>query len=198
MAKKEKIFNIPNPITLSRIILSVILVYIVIKGASLWTIAIVFVIAALTDALDGFLARKLDMVTNFGRRWDIVADRILMISIVITLLIYLQINSQLTSHKIFLLLLIMSREIISAPFFVLSSLIKKGIPIPHVRLAGKITTIFQGITFPMIVLGWNIAFYFVILTMISGIISGFFYAFDSTIRPENKYQRELEKHYKKL
>jgi len=50
----------------------------------------------------------------------------------------------------------------------------------------------------MIILGWDIAFYFVILTMISGLISGFFYAIDSTIMPENKYQKRLEKHYKKL
>jgi len=196
--KKELLLNIPNPISVLRIILSFFLVYIVIRGANLWTIAIIFAIAALTDALDGFLARKLDMVTNFGRRLDIIADRILMISIVITLVLYLQINSQLTNHKIFLLLLIMSREIISAPFFVISFFMKKGIPIPHVRWAGKITTILQGITFPLIVLGWNISFYFVILTMISGIVSGFFYAIDSVLRPNNAYQKKQEKDYKRL
>jgi CDP-diacylglycerol--glycerol-3-phosphate 3-phosphatidyltransferase len=196
--KRERLLNIPNPISLLRIILSFFLVYIVIKGADLWTIAIIFAIAALTDALDGFLARKLNMVTNFGRRLDIIADRILMISIVITLILYLQINSQLTTHKVFLLFLIMSREIISTPFFVISLFMKKGMSIPHVRWAGKITTILQGVSFPLIVLGWDVAFYFVILTMISGIISGFFYAFDSTIRPDNKYQKKLEEHYKKL
>jgi len=196
--REEQLFNIPNPISIIRIILSFFLVYIVIRGTGLWTIAIVFAIAALTDALDGFLARKLNMVTNFGRRLDIIADRILMISIVITLILYLQINSQLTNQKIFFLLLIMSREIISAPFFVISFFMKNGLPIPHVRWAGKITTLLQGITFPMIILGWEVAFYFVILTMISGIISGFFYALDSVIKPNNKYQKKLEKHYRKL
>jgi len=126
MNKKERLFNIPNPISVLRIILSFFLVYIVINGASLWTIAVIFAIAALTDALDGFLARKLNMITNFGRKLDVIADRILMISIVITLILYLTINSQMTNQKIFFLLLIMSREIISAPFFIASLFMKRG------------------------------------------------------------------------
>jgi len=135
--KKERWFNLPNSISFIRIILSFFLVYIVIRGANLWSIAIIFAIAALTDALDGFLARKLNMMTDFGRRLDVIADRILMIGIVITLIIYLQINSQLTNQKIFFLLLIMSREIISAPFFILSMFIKKGTPLPHVDGWGR-------------------------------------------------------------
>jgi len=196
MAKKETILNIPNPITMSRIILSIVLVYIVIKGASLWTIAIVFAIAALTDALDGFLARKLNMVTNFGRKWDIIADRILMVSIIIALIIYLIVRSQLTSQRLIFMLLIMSREIISAPFLVISLFRENGKPIPHVRTIGKITTTFQGITFPLIVLGWDIACYFVVMAFVSGIVSGIYYAYDSVIKPDNIYQKEWEREYR--
>jgi len=195
---KEKILNIPNPITITRIILSIILIYIVFRGVSLWTIAIVFAIAALTDFLDGFLARKLNMVTNFGRRWDIIADRILMISIVIVLIIYLVINNKITHDRLIFTILIMLREIISAPFLIISFFMKKGRPIPHVRWTGKLTTGLQGITFPMIVLGWQIALYFVIITTISGIVSGCLYIYDSTIKPNNKFQLKQEEHYKTL
>jgi len=198
LISSEKILNIPNPITMTRIVLSIILVCIVFKGVSLWTIAIVFAIAAFTDFLDGFLARKLDMVTNFGRKWDIIADRTLMISIIVTLIFYLIINNDLTSQKLMLMLLIMSREIISTPFFISSLFMKKGRPIPHVRWTGKLTTGLQGITFPMIVLGWQIAIYFVIITLVSGILSGCLYVYDSNIKPNNKFQLKQEEHYKTL
>jgi CDP-diacylglycerol--glycerol-3-phosphate 3-phosphatidyltransferase len=194
----EKILNIPNPITIIRILLSIILIYIVFKGVSLWTVAIIFAIAAFTDFLDGFLARKLDMVTNFGRKWDIIADRILMISIIITLILYLVFNNSLTSQKLMFMLLIMSREIISSPFLIISFFMKKGRPIPHVRWTGKLTTGLQGITFPMIVLGWHISLYFVIITLISGILSGCLYIYDSTIKPNNKFQLKQEEHYRTL
>jgi len=194
----EKILNIPNPITITRILLSILLIYIVFNGVSLWTIAIVFAIAAFTDFLDGFLARKLNMVTNFGRRWDIIADRILMISIVVTLIIHLIINNQLTQDKLIFTILIMLREIISAPFLIIAFFTKGGRLIPHVRWTGKLTTGLQGITFPMIVLGWHIAPYFVIITIISGIVSGVFYVYDSTIKPNNKFQLKKEEHYKTL
>ena len=181
---KENIKNIPNLLTLMRVILSFVLIYIVFNGASLWTIAIVFAIAALTDAADGYIARRFKMETNFGRVFDITADRILMISIIIALISYLLINGSLTSEKLIMMILIMSREIISAPFFIISLFLKKGRPFPHVRLIGKITTASQGVTFPVIILGWSIDLYLSVVTCAVGAASGIFYAYDSIVNPK--------------
>jgi phosphatidylglycerophosphate synthase len=53
---KENIYNVPNFFTLSRIIITLVLVYLIFNGASLKTIVILFVIGAITDAIDGNVA----------------------------------------------------------------------------------------------------------------------------------------------
>lgn len=177
--KKMILFkSIPNILTITRIILSLLLILMVLNEFKLITIVVLFAIAALTDGLDGFIARRYKLVTDFGRRWDIIADRILMISIIITMIYYMISNNLLTSSMLIQLLLILSREIVAAPFFIGALLFKKT-PLPHAKLIGKTTTLFQGVAFPMIILGWNISIFFAIVTCVIGIISGIVYAKDS-------------------
>lgn len=67
--------NIPNAITLSRLILALIL-FVVIQNGSSWIAAtILFVVAASTDWLDGYLARKYGQVTTLGRILDPFVDK---------------------------------------------------------------------------------------------------------------------------
>jgi len=69
--------NLPNAITISRLILSVIL-FVLIDIEGLWiTAAVIFVVAAATDALDGYIARRYGMVTTLGRILDPFADKII-------------------------------------------------------------------------------------------------------------------------
>jgi len=74
--------NLPNKITVARILL--IPVFLVVYLAqpfgvhiNAWLSLTLFVIAASTDALDGYYARKLKLVTNFGKLIDPLADKIL-------------------------------------------------------------------------------------------------------------------------
>ncbi|MCX7421204.1 MAG: CDP-diacylglycerol--glycerol-3-phosphate 3-phosphatidyltransferase [Planctomycetia bacterium] len=69
--------NVPNSITLSRLVLSIVLFAIISGGHSWITAALMFVIAAATDALDGFIARKYGLVTTLGRILDPFADKII-------------------------------------------------------------------------------------------------------------------------
>ena len=71
--------NLPNLLTLSRIFLSpVFLALFMIEGPISRLIAsIVFIIAALTDLFDGYLARRMGTMTNFGKFMDPLADKIL-------------------------------------------------------------------------------------------------------------------------
>ncbi|MBF7095223.1 CDP-diacylglycerol--glycerol-3-phosphate 3-phosphatidyltransferase [Streptococcus sp. HF-1907] len=85
MFKKE---NIPNLLTVARIILIPVFLIMTSISASLpWHIAaaVVFAVASITDYLDGYLARKWHVVTNFGKFADPLADKMLVMSAFIML-----------------------------------------------------------------------------------------------------------------
>ena len=74
--------NLPNKITLLRVALVPVflIVYLAQSLAPLfcaWLAFVVFVMAAITDAVDGHLARKMGLVTNFGKLLDPLADKLL-------------------------------------------------------------------------------------------------------------------------
>lgn len=85
MLKKE---NLPNLLTVVRIVLiPVFLVFASIPDVLVWhqVAAVIFAVASLTDYLDGYLARKWQVVTNFGKFADPMADKILVMSAFIML-----------------------------------------------------------------------------------------------------------------
>ncbi|MBD3232754.1 MAG: CDP-diacylglycerol--glycerol-3-phosphate 3-phosphatidyltransferase [candidate division Zixibacteria bacterium] len=71
--------NLPNKLTISRILLSpVFMVFFIIENRITRAISlVVFTVAALTDLYDGYLARKYNIATNFGKFMDPLADKIL-------------------------------------------------------------------------------------------------------------------------
>ncbi|MBI10096.1 MAG: CDP-alcohol phosphatidyltransferase [Rhodospirillaceae bacterium] len=84
MSRRSIAGNIPNLITLARIFAVPVLVWLIIHGeyaAAFW----VFVLAGISDALDGFIAKKYDFVTKLGTYLDPVADKALLVSAYITL-----------------------------------------------------------------------------------------------------------------
>ena len=76
--------NLPNRLTLLRIILVPICLILAGLGYYLWAAAVFFV-AGLTDLLDGYLARKKQLITDFGKFADPIADKILVLSMSIML-----------------------------------------------------------------------------------------------------------------
>ena len=76
--------NLPNQLTLLRILL--VPVCLLLAGYGLYpAAAAVFILAAVTDALDGRIARKRHLITNFGKFADPIADKILVLSMMIVL-----------------------------------------------------------------------------------------------------------------
>ncbi len=74
--------NLPNSITLARILLIPVFVYLAYEPGP-WRsflAALVFLVAALTDFLDGYLARKHNLVTSLGKLLDPIADKLLTLS----------------------------------------------------------------------------------------------------------------------
>ena len=87
MTKRERatLFNVPNQLTASRLVLAVVLFALI--AQSMWRSALfVFALAALTDWLDGYLARLQNLTSALGRMLDPLVDKVLMCGAFIFLL----------------------------------------------------------------------------------------------------------------
>src|SRR5919107_5285177 len=76
--------TIPNIITIGRLILVPIVIVMIMQGR--WTAAFVlFVVAGVSDGVDGYIARRFDMRSEFGAYIDPLADKALLVSIYVSL-----------------------------------------------------------------------------------------------------------------
>ncbi len=78
------ILNLPNGLTFLRVMLTPLIVFLLIDGAASWAFYL-FLLAGVTDGLDGYFARSLRERTEFGRVLDPVADKFLLGSTFLTL-----------------------------------------------------------------------------------------------------------------
>ena len=76
--------DLPNILTIARIIMIPGFVAVLMLG-HYYIAGIIFIVASLTDALDGFIARKYDLISNFGKLMDPLADKILVLSALVCL-----------------------------------------------------------------------------------------------------------------
>ena len=84
--KKEKIWNVPNVLTMLRMAMIPVFWYFMMQDR-LYSALIVFVAASLTDVADGFIARKFNLITDFGKLMDPLADKLMVISMTTSLVI---------------------------------------------------------------------------------------------------------------
>ena len=179
--KKENIWNIPNSLSIARIIIAFIVIYMIFAEVDIIPIVVLFTIGMITDFFDGQIARNFNQKTEFGRKIDIIADRVLLIGTMIAFVVEFSIRDMITPLKMLEIALVMTREIFSLPFALLLILSKKEIP--NVRFAGKLTTFAQGVSIPIILLGiiFNFWFsiYFAIATSIIGLVSAIDFMKDS-------------------
>jgi CDP-diacylglycerol---glycerol-3-phosphate 3-phosphatidyltransferase len=166
---KHEIMNLPNSITLSRLLGLPVVIYCLYSNSLTvrWIGVAVFLIAALTDWLDGYLARKLDLVTDLGKFLDPLVDKLLIL-IPLLILIDLQLVPAIG------VCLILARELTIAGWRVGQSQISGA------NIWGKLKTVSQIIAIAMIITplsieGWHfyglVAFWLsVVFTLISGLI----------------------------
>lgn len=79
---KDKFWNVPNALTLLRLFLVpvMLLCFFLIPGQDHWVAMIIFLVASLTDMLDGIIARSTHQITQYGVVLDPLADKLLKIS----------------------------------------------------------------------------------------------------------------------
>lgn len=110
--------NLPNKLTLFRVILIPFFVFFLLApyfpGYGNYIAVAIFVIASLTDFLDGKIARKYNLVTNFGKFMDPLADKLLVCSALICLISLGKIPS-------WVVIIIIAREFIISGFRLIAS-----------------------------------------------------------------------------
>lgn len=179
--KKENILNVPNFFTLLRVVISFLAIYFIFADFNIAYVIIFFIIGMITDAIDGQVARRFNMATEFGRKFDMIADRLLMIGIALSLVIKFALSGLFSEIHLFQIGLILTREIIATPFVFLGLI--SGRIFPKVRSIGKLTTVLQAIAFPAVLLSvfyqqFAFSIYLSLITGIVGAISAFYYIKD--------------------
>lgn len=193
--------NLPNKITVSRIVLSfIILIMLCIPwhalnivfpeftsffGKTLDTpislkyiiVGVLFLVASLTDRLDGHLARKLNMVTDLGKMLDAIADKILVNGVLI-ILAYDRLI------PVVIPVIIITRDIITDTCKMVSG--NKG-KVVAASWTGKIKTVFMmtGVTFllfgnlPFELIHFNFSVFCIIIATVLSVVSGCQYYFNT-------------------
>lgn len=129
--------NLPNKLTMFRVILIPFFVFFLLapyfEGYGNYIAVAIFIVASLTDLLDGKIARKYNLVTNFGKFMDPLADKLLVCSAMICLIDLGQLAS-------WIVIIIIAREFIISGFRLVAS--DNGVVIAA-SYWGKFKTTFQ-------------------------------------------------------
>ncbi len=135
--------NLPNKLTIFRMILvpiMVIIPFLGIKGEffripiEYWIIDCVFILASLTDKLDGYLARKNNQVTTFGKFLDPLADKILVLAAMVMLV-------EMDKLPAWIPIIVLTREFLVSGYRLVA--VEKGGKVIAASNWGKLKTVTQ-------------------------------------------------------
>ena len=141
--------NLPNYITIIRLIMIPLFVVMLTKQPPQYGYAlIIFLVAALTDALDGVIARKTNSITPIGKFMDPMADKLLIVSAFVALAV-------LKMIPVWLTVVVLSRDIIIF-FGWLGVYVVTGIKTIKPSIISKITTFFQMLTIILVLMDFEI------------------------------------------
>lgn len=110
--------NLPNKLTILRVVMIPFFVFFMLTNvagsASKWIALVIFIVASFTDTLDGYLARKHNLVTNFGKFMDPLADKLLVCTALICLI-------EMKKLSAIVVIIIIAREFIISGFRLVAS-----------------------------------------------------------------------------
>ncbi|MCI5494280.1 MAG: CDP-diacylglycerol--glycerol-3-phosphate 3-phosphatidyltransferase [Lachnospiraceae bacterium] len=153
--------NLPNKLTIFRVILIPFFVFFLLapyfEGYGNYIAVAIFIVASLTDLLDGKIARKYNLVTDFGKFMDPLADKLLVCSAMICLIE----NGKLAA---WIVIVIISREFIISGFRLVAS--DNGIVIAA-SYWGKFKTTFQMLMIIVLILDIQMPFFEILGTVLT-------------------------------
>ncbi|MHB8058209.1 MAG: CDP-diacylglycerol--glycerol-3-phosphate 3-phosphatidyltransferase [Desulfuromonadaceae bacterium] len=152
ISQQNQIMNLPNILTMTRIATIPLLAILLMspsRSAGFWA-AVLFAIASVTDWLDGYLARRMGIVTVFGKFLDPIADKLIVMAVLIMILPFDRVPA-------WMVLVILGREIIITGLRGIAS--TEGIVIQASDL-GKFKTIFQLVAIIGLTLHYNYSWFF--------------------------------------
>ena len=213
--------NLPNKITISRIVLIGVMLLGILVLALIpnfvapnlgnspvnlvyFIICIVFILAAFTDHLDGKIARKYNLITDFGKFLDPIADKLLNDGIMIFLLVPQAYAISQRSDPVMLTMLLFCVVLMIARDLVVDALrlvaVRKNIVIAA-NIFGKLKTVLQMVAIPMLLLNdWPFSYFdsswpqalqisniFFYIATIMSVVSGVIYVYQNrTVLKETK------------
>lgn len=148
--------NLPNKLTIFRVILVIPFVALMLNGYDLWAVA-VFIIASLTDLLDGKIARKYNLITDFGKFMDPLVDKLLVCAAMICLV-------EMGRLPAWMVIVIISREFIISGFRLVAS--DNGVVIAA-SYWGKFKTTFQMLMVIVLILDIQMPFFQILGTVLT-------------------------------
>lgn len=152
--------NLPNKLTIARVLMiPIFLVFLLNDFAGEWSneiAAAIFIIASLTDWLDGSIARKKNIVTNFGKFMDPLADKLLVCSALIAFI-------ELEYLPCWIVIVIISREFIISGFRLVAA--DKGVVIAA-SYWGKFKTVFQMIMIIVLIFKLDVPYIGIVETIL--------------------------------
>ena len=145
--------NLPNKLTVLRVLMIPFFVFFMLNdipaGFGKWIALTIFIAASLTDLFDGKIARKYNLITNFGKFMDPLADKLLVCSALVCL-------TEKGALASWMVIVIISREFIISGFRLVAS--DNGVVIAA-SYWGKFKTVFQMIMIGMLIGDLPFAFY---------------------------------------
>ena len=153
--------NLPNKLTIMRVILIPFFVFFLLSpyfpAYGNYIAVAIFIVASLTDMLDGKIARKYNLVTNFGKFMDPLADKLLVCSAMICLI-------ELDRLAAWIVIVIIAREFIISGFRLVAS--DNGVVIAA-SYWGKFKTTFQMLMVIVLILDIQMPFFQILGTVLT-------------------------------
>ncbi len=161
------VLNWPNRLTLLRLLLTPVVLFFLFTQVKYgnFIAALVFIVAALTDTIDGYIARKWRMTTKFGALLDPVVDKILVTAVLISLIEVAHLPS-------WIVVIIVSREFLVTGIRLICA--TEGLVIKASSL-GKLKTLFQIIGIVSVILNLPYAMAIMGIAVAITVISGWDY-----------------------
>ena len=161
--------NLPNKLTMFRVILIPVFIVVLMTGLiadpiNRYIATVIFCVASFTDYLDGHIARKYNLVTNFGKFMDPLADKLLVSSALICMI-------EMGMLPAWIVIIIISREFIITGFRLIAA---EGGLVIAASWWGKIKTVTQMIMIILLLIGVQgiIATILIFLATLFTVISG--------------------------